>query len=72
MLSIYTKLALYHSNACFNISNGYHAHGDEQICRGLSSEQLSIKESQVSLESDFSRNLNAESLDIVECVMALE
>ncbi|MBO5328768.1 MAG: acyl carrier protein [Clostridia bacterium] len=43
----------------------------EQIAQQLS-EQLGIPESKVTLESDIIKDLGADSLDVVELLMALE
>ena len=40
--------------------------------RGLISEQLGIDENDITIESSFIEDLGADSLDIVELVMALE
>lgn len=36
------------------------------------SEQLSIDESEISIESSFTNDLDADSLDVVELIMAIE
>ncbi len=48
---------------------------DEQIfakIRDILIEQLGVEADEVSLDSDFTDELNADSLDIVELVMAME
>ena len=44
----------------------------EQKVRQIICEQLSVEESEVTLEASFVETLNADSLDIVELVMAFE
>lgn len=43
----------------------------EQIC-GIVAEQLSVEKNQISMESRFIEDLGADSLDMVELVMAFE
>lgn len=48
---------------------------DDQIfakIRDILVEQLGVEADEISLESDFTDELNADSLDIVELVMAME
>ena len=40
--------------------------------RGIISEKLGINEDEITMESAFIEDLNADSLDIVELIMALE
>ncbi|MCM1982764.1 acyl carrier protein [Lyngbya confervoides] len=40
--------------------------------KSIVAEQLSVEESQVTPEANFQNDLNADSLDVVEMVMALE
>ena len=40
--------------------------------RGIIADKLSISEDQITMESTFSEDLNADSLDLVELMMALE
>lgn len=40
--------------------------------RKLISEQLDIEESEITLESSFQEDLDADSLDVVELIMAIE
>jgi len=44
----------------------------EQKVRQIICEQLSVEESEVTREASFVEELNADSLDIVELIMALE
>ena len=44
----------------------------EQKVREIICEQLSVEESEVTLEASFVESLNADSLDIVELIMAFE
>ncbi len=44
----------------------------EQKVREIICEQLSVEESEVTLEGSFVESLNADSLDIVELIMAFE
>ncbi|HXF35677.1 MAG TPA: acyl carrier protein [Actinomycetota bacterium] len=44
----------------------------EQRVRKVLAEQLAVEESQVTPEARFAEDLNADSLDLVEAVLALE
>ena len=44
----------------------------EERVKKVLAEQLAVEESQVTMEARFSEDLNAESLDLVEAVLALE
>lgn len=40
--------------------------------RGIIADKLSVSEAEITMESTFSEDLNADSLDLVELMMALE
>lgn len=44
----------------------------EKLVKAIIVEQLGVNESEVTLESSFTEDLGADSLDVVELVMALE
>jgi len=44
----------------------------EERVKKVLAEQLAVEESQVTMEARFSEDLNADSLDLVEAVLALE
>jgi acyl carrier protein len=55
-----------------NRRNGWMASAVEEKVRKIVVEQLGVSESEVTLDASFQEDLAADSLDIVELVMALE